>query len=54
MKKWRARYQSMTACYDCGTVYADTKEEAEREVRARQTAFSPSEKRLIKCIEDRD
>jgi hypothetical protein len=49
MRKWKARYISMTASYDCGIFYADTKEEAEREARAKATAFSQSEKCLIKC-----
>lgn len=51
MKKWKATYNSMTACYNCGIYYADTKEEAEREARAKVSAFSESEKRLISCSE---
>ncbi len=54
MKKWKARYNSMTANYDCGTYYADTKEEAEREARAGASAFSQNEKCLIKCTEAQD
>ena len=52
MKRWRMRYSSMTASYNLGYVYANTKEEAERECRANQTAFTKSESRLIKAIED--
>ena len=51
MKKWKARYSSMSATYDCGTYYAETKEEAEREARRNATAFDASEKRLINCVE---
>ena len=54
MKKWRCVYQSMTAFYEMGTYYADTKEEAERECRAKASAFSSGEKTLIKAIEVKD
>ena len=46
------RYSSMTASYNLGYVFAETKEEAERECRSRQTAFSKGELTLIKAIED--
>ena len=49
MKKYKARYSSMTATYNCGTYYANSKEEAEREARANASAFSASEKCLIHC-----
>lgn len=52
MKRWRMRYASMTASYNLGYVYAETKEEAERECRAKQTAFSKGELSLIRAIED--
>jgi len=54
MKKWRATYNSMTATYNCGIYYADTKEEAEREARANARAFTPGEKTLINCTEVKD
>ena len=54
MKKWKATYSSMTAFYEMGTYYADTKEEAEREARCRATAFSQGEKTLIHCHEAKD
>lgn len=54
MKKYKATYNSMTATYDCGTFYAENKEEAEREARAMANAFSQSEKCLIHCQEVRD
>ena len=55
MKKWKAFYQSMTAYYNCGTYYADTKEEAEREARARNSgAFDRGERTLIHCMEIKD
>jgi len=54
MKKWKATYNSMTASYNCGIYYADTKEEAEREARASNCAFSNSEKCLITCREDKE
>jgi hypothetical protein len=44
----------MTAFYNMGTYYADTKEEAEREARSNATCFSQGEKTLIKCIEIKD
>jgi hypothetical protein len=54
MRKFKARYSSMTASYDCGTYYAETKEEAEKEARANANAFSQSEKSLINCYEAND
>ena len=51
MKKWKATYRSMTAHYDCGIYYADTKEEAEISARADAHVFTPSEKTLIHCSE---
>jgi hypothetical protein len=53
MKKYKVTYRSMTASYDFGTVMASSKEEAERYVRAKQTAFTQSEKSLIKAHEVR-
>ena len=41
----------MTAFYDLGYVYAETKEDAERESRAKETAFTQGEKTLIHCTE---
>lgn len=55
MKKWKAEYVSMTARYNCGIYYADTKEEAERIARSENRgAFSESERRLIVCREAKD
>jgi len=55
MKKWKATYKSMTAFYNCGTYYADSKEEAEREARAKNSgAFSKGELTLIHCTEAKD
>ena len=54
MRKYKVTYSSMTAFYDMGYVYADSKEEAEREVRSRANAFSASEKTLIKAHEVRN
>jgi hypothetical protein len=53
MKKYRIRYSSMTACYDMGYVYAENKEEAEREARGKASAFSQGEKTLIHATEER-
>jgi len=44
----------MSAFYEMGTYYADTKEEAERECRSKASAFSSGEKSLIKAIEVKD
>lgn len=41
----------MTAFYEMGYVYAESKEEAEREARAKATAFTKGEKCLIKARE---
>ena len=54
MKKYKCVYQSMTAFYKMGTYYADSKEQAEKECRAKATAFSSGEKTLIKAIECKD
>jgi len=54
MRRYRAVYQSMTARYDCGIFYADSKEEAEKEARASNNAFSANEKILIKCYESEE
>ena len=51
MKKFRATYNSMRVFYEMGTYYADNKEEAEREARAKATAFTSREKMLIHCTE---
>jgi hypothetical protein len=51
MKKYKITYQSMTAFYELGYVYANTKDEAERIARAKATAFSQAEKCLIKASE---
>lgn len=54
MRKWKAEYASMTARYNCGIYYAETKEEAEREARSRNHCFTESEKILITCREVRE
>lgn len=54
MKKYKATYQSMTAFYELGTYYAESKEDAEREARRKATAFSEGEKRLITCKEAKE
>lgn len=54
MKKYRCYYQSMTAHYEMGHYYANSKEEALRECRAKATAFSTGEKSLITAVEVRD
>lgn len=51
MRKYKITYNSMTAYYDLGYEYADSKEEAERNARARSTAFDKSEKCLIRARE---
>ena len=52
IRKWKAIYSSMTASYNCGVYYAETKEEAEREARCRNRGtFTEGELTLIKCIE---
>ena len=51
MKKYHITYQSMTAFYEMGYVYASDKATAEREARAKATAFSQKEKCLIKAHE---
>lgn len=54
MKQYKIIYSSMTAYYEMGPVYANSKEEAEREARAKATAFSSREKPLIKAYESKD
>ena len=39
----------MTAYYDMGYIYAESKQEAEKQARAKATAFSSGEKTLIKA-----
>ena len=51
MKKYKAIYGSMTARYDLGYYYANSKEEAEKEARAKASAFSANEKCLIHCYD---
>ena len=51
MKKYKITYQSLTAFYEMGYVYANTQEEAEQEARAKATAFNQKEKRLIRAHE---
>lgn len=51
MRKYKAIYGSMTARYDLGYYYANSKEEAEREARATASAFSEGEKSLIHCYD---
>lgn len=51
MNKYHISYNSMTASYDMGYIYAESKEAAEREARAKATAFSQKEKCLIKAYE---
>ncbi len=51
MKKYHISYSSMTAYYDMGYIYAENKEAAEREARAKATAFNQKEKCLIKAHE---
>ena len=54
MKKYKITYSSMTARYDLGYVYANSKEEAEREARrTKSDAFFGSEKNLIHATEER-
>lgn len=53
MRKWKAVYSSLTVYYKCGTYYAETKEDAERQARIKNArCFTPGERRLIKCYED--
>ena len=52
MTRWKITYQSMTAFYKLGHVFAETKDEALRKARAKATAFSQSEKSLIQARED--
>ena len=54
MKKYKIEYQSMTAYYGMGYVYAENKEDAERQARAKAPAFSSGEKPLIKATETKD
>jgi len=54
MKKYKISYNSMTACYNLGYIYAETKEEAEQEARAKASAFSLNEKFLITARETND
>lgn len=54
MRKYKITYSSMTAHYDLGYIYADSQEDAEREARAKQTAFSQNEKPLIRAREVND
>lgn len=49
INKYKATYRSLTAIYNCGIYYAETKEEAEREARANASAFTANEKCLIHC-----
>lgn len=53
MKKYHITYQSMTAFYDMGYVYAPDRATAEREARAKATAFNQKEKCLIKAYATR-
>ena len=46
---YKITYGSMTAFYELGYCQADSQEDAERIARARNTAFSGSEKTLIKA-----
>jgi hypothetical protein len=47
MNRYKITYSSMSAFYDMGYIYAESKEDAEREARAKATAFSQGEKSLI-------
>lgn len=49
INKYKITYSSMTAHYDMGFIYASSQEEAEREARAKATAFTAGEKTLIKA-----
>lgn len=52
MKKYKITYNSMTACYDLGYVYANSKEEAEQEARVtKSSAFTRGERSLIHATE---
>lgn len=51
MTRFEIYYQSMTARYELGEVYAENKDEAERIARAKATAFAANEKALIKARE---
>ena len=51
MNKYKITYNSMTAFYEMGFQYADSKEEAERNARSTASAFSQGEKSLIKATE---
>jgi hypothetical protein len=51
MKKYHITYQSMTAFYDMGHIYAPDKDTTLREARAKATAFSQGEKSLIRANE---
>lgn len=51
IKKYKITYQSMTAYYDMGYIYASSQEEAEKEARLKATAFTKGEKILIKARE---
>lgn len=53
MKRFMVSYQSMTAFYDLGEIYAESQEEAERIARSRATAFDKNERALIKARESR-
>lgn len=52
MDRYKIRYSSMTASYDLGFEYAENKEQAERQARARANAFSNSEKPLIHATKE--
>ena len=55
MKKYKISYNSMTACYDLGYVYANSKEEAEQEARVtKSSAFTRGERSLISATECKD
>jgi hypothetical protein len=47
MPLYKMTYSSMSAYYDLGYCEAESKEEAERITRRKQTAFSEGEKSLI-------
>ena len=51
IRKYRITYQSMTAFYDFGYIFASSQEEAEKEARMKATAFTSGEKTLIKARE---
>jgi hypothetical protein len=44
----------MTASYDMGYIYAESKDEAEREARSKASAFSQGEKTLIHATEEKE